>query len=122
MKKILIIDDDDDIRQLLRHLLEEAGYHVLEAANGAMGVQLAEEEHPQLLIVDMLMPEKEGLETIAEIRSRLENVKIIAISGGGRAGNMSSLEMAKKIGANKTLSKPFRAAELWKAVNSLLDS
>ena len=122
MTKVLVIDDDDEIRQLLRHLLEEAGYQVIEAANGTAGIRCAEREHPQLLIVDMLMPEKEGLETISEIRVNMKDVKILAISGGGRTGNMGPLKIAKQMGADGVLAKPFKLIELRNAVSSLLDA
>lgn len=122
MNKILIIDDDPNIRELLRDVLEGAGHTVIEAKNGNAGIESAQQDQPDLVIVDILMPEKEGLETISEIKKNLKNARILAISGGGRKADMNFLHLAEKLGADRTLAKPFRIENLTQTVNGLLQS
>ena len=86
MALILIIDDDDQIRRVLRKTLERDGYDVADAPNGKEGIRLYRENPADLVITDIIMPEKEGIETIRELRRDFPEVKIIAISGGGRIG------------------------------------
>ncbi|MGB1547362.1 MAG: response regulator transcription factor [Alphaproteobacteria bacterium] len=120
MSKILIIDDDSSIRALLRDVLEASGYTILEANNGNQGIQSAQQNRPDLAIVDILMPEKEGIETIHELKACLRDARILAISGGGRRGESNFLRLAKKVGADEVLAKPFGVKELTEAVHSLL--
>lgn len=119
MKRILVIDDDNQTRQMLRQALERAGYSVVEARDGAEGLRHYQENPVDLVITDILMPEKEGLETIQELRERFPSVKIIAISGGGRTGKLDFLHVAEKLGALRTLHKPFPLQELLDAVRDL---
>ncbi|RLB31609.1 MAG: response regulator, partial [Deltaproteobacteria bacterium] len=81
MKKILVIDDDEQIRHILRRFLERAGYEVLEASNGQEGMALYRKEGPELVITDIIMPKKEGMETIMDMKGEFPKAKIIAISG-----------------------------------------
>jgi len=118
--KILVIDDDKLVRSMVCGTLRKANHEVLEAGNGNEGVQKAQDETPDLVITDMLMPDKEGIETIIEIKAINESIKIIAISGGGNTKNMVFLEMAQKIGADHALSKPFKPNDLLGAINTLL--
>jgi DNA-binding response OmpR family regulator len=120
MKKILIIDDEHVIRSMLRSFFEKFNYEVLEASNGNQGVALFKEHKPDLIITDLVMPEKEGLETIREIRKLDHNIKIIAMSGGGIASSDSYLQVAKKFGAQYSFDKPINLEELLAAVKSLL--
>jgi YesN/AraC family two-component response regulator len=83
MVKILIIDDEAPIRKMLKQLLERNEYEVLEAVNGNQGIKLFNEQDPDLIISGLIMPEKEGLETIRELKKSNPDVPIIAISGGG---------------------------------------
>jgi YesN/AraC family two-component response regulator len=92
----------------------------LEAANGKIGMHLQRENLVDLVITDLSMPEKDGIETIRELRRDFPDVKIIAISGGGRAGADGYLSVAKTIGANRTLSKPFDLKKLLDAVAELI--
>lgn len=119
-RKILIIDDDELIRMACRNLLQKAGYQTIEATNGNDGVSLFAKENPDLVITDMLMPDKEGLETISEIKALNKNAKIIAISGGGNTKNMTFLGLARKLGAQATLDKPIKPAQLMQAVRILM--
>lgn len=121
-KKILVIDDDELIRMTCKNVLKRAEYVVVEAENGNVGLALFKKEKPDIVITDMLMPDKEGLETISEIRALNPHVKIIAISGGGSTQNMTFLQLAQRMGANHTLSKPIKPDELLTAVRKLLGS
>jgi len=120
MALILIIDDDFRIREVLRQILERAGYEVMEASDGKEGISLYREKQADLIITDIIMPKKEGLETITDLRIEFPEVKIIAISGGGRIGPETYLELAEGFGANRLLTKPFGHEELLEAVQDLL--
>ena len=120
MSKILIIDDERLVRLTLRKILERAGYEVIEAANGSEGIKRHQEEPADLIITDIIMPEKEGLETIIELRQRQPTLKIIAISGGGRAGPESYLEMARQFGAEHVFEKPFSPKEVLATIKDCL--
>lgn len=110
--RILVIDDDLLVRRTIVRILRGAGYETLVAENGSLGLDLFERERPDLVITDIIMPEKEGIETIRAIRQLSPEAKIIAMSGGGRTGNADFLAMAGKLGASDTLHKPFGAAQL----------
>ncbi len=120
MARILIIDDEDELRSMLRQMLEQAGHEVTEAVNGAEGIQSYERDRHDLIITDIIMPEKEGVETIIALRRADPDLPIIAISGGGRLEATDFLTMTKKLGARRTLSKPFRRDQLLEAVGECL--
>lgn len=120
MKKILVIDDDELVRNMVCNSLRKSGFTVCEAQNGYEGVNKAQSEMPDLVITDILMPDKEGIETILEIRAANKNTRIIAMSGGGSTHNMAFLDMAKKVGAQQVLSKPFKPTQLLEAVATVL--
>jgi DNA-binding response OmpR family regulator len=111
--KILVIDDDASVRKFIATTLKKENYTVIEAENGAVGLKkLQEEKDISLIITDLLMPEKEGIETIMEVRKINPTLKILAISGGGKAGPENFLLIADAVGANATLKKPFSGQEL----------
>lgn len=120
-KKVLVIDDDAKITRVLDLKLRKAGYQVIVAANGEAGVNLFKAQQPDVVITDVLMPRKEGLETIMELRRDFPEVKVIAISGGGRIGPDECLDLAKKFGAQYAFTKPFIGKEILQAVQELLD-
>ncbi len=120
MARILVIDDDDQIRAMLQQRLEREGHKVVSAGDGKLGMKLFREEPAELVITDIIMPEKEGIETIMELRRDFPEVKIIAISGGGKVSPDEYLHIAEKFGAHRTLAKPFGREELLKAVQELL--
>ncbi len=120
MSKILVIDDDDGQRRLLNRTLTLAKHEVVEAGDGVVGLRRFREERPALVICDIVMPEKEGIETIRDIRALSPRVPIIAISGGGVDIGLGYLDLAQKLGADSILSKPFRPAELVALVETLL--
>jgi len=120
MKRILIIDDDFLVRDMLERLMRKSRYDVETAEDGGRALRLHRRPPVDLVITDIIMPEKEGLETIAEFRKSAPAVKIIAISGGGRIGPSSYLRMAKLLGAARTFAKPADTAQLLSTVEELL--
>lgn len=122
MLRILIIDDDEQIRVLLQQMMEWAGYDVRVAENGRIAMQMQSEQPADLVITDLIMPEQEGLETISWLKKEHDGVKIIAISGGGRIGPEAYLPAALELGADKVFSKPFDVQEIVASVNELLDN
>lgn len=112
MAHILIIDDEDMVRMVLRQSLEKVGHTVTEAGNGARGMAALREGGIDLVITDIVMPVKEGVETIAEIRADHPDLPIIAVSGGGRIGPENYLDAATRLGANYAFAKPFDRKEL----------
>ncbi len=120
---LLIIDDDELVRETLSEILQAAGYGVRTAINGESGLRLFDEQRPNLVITDILMPVKEGIETIHELRKHDRDVKVIAISGGGRAASfLGYLDMAEKLGANASLAKPFTRDQVLDIVATTLGS
>jgi CheY-like chemotaxis protein len=120
MGKILIVDDDVGMRLITARILEGEGYEVLIAEDGHAGLKLFVEHEPDLVITDLFMPGKDGLETILEIKALGRNVGILATSGGGATGRLNFLEIATDFGADRVLSKPFRSKELLAAVEEML--
>ena len=116
MPSILIIDDDDSLRDGLRRTLHQAGYEVREASDGLKGLQIVQEASVDLILLDIFMPGKEGLETIGEFRHAHPAIRIIAMSGGGTKGCFDVLTMATMLGARRTLAKPFSREQLLEAV------
>lgn len=121
MACILIVDDDQCVRTAVKKMLRNEPYEIIEAANGREAVKLFNHTKIDLMITDLVMPEKEGIETILEIRQGFPDVKIIAISGGGKCGMDLYLSMAKDLGANDVLSKPFQIGDFLKSVKKVMD-
>jgi DNA-binding response OmpR family regulator len=122
MTRILIIDDEPHILLMLKKMLEQSGYEVDLAANGVEGIELFRRSNADVVITDIIMPEKEGLETIREMRRIKQDLKIIAMSGGGKVSADNYLEIAKIFGASRVISKPFTKSEMVSAVRELLES
>ncbi len=120
MARILVIDDDPQLRTLLRRYFERRGYDILEAADGNAGIAVYQTQGADLVITDLIMPGKEGMETIMELRREHPDAKIIAISGGGRVAPQGYLQLAKGVGASKVFSKPFELDQILAAVEELL--
>lgn len=110
--RILVIDDESGLRLTVRKMLESAGHEVVEAENGRRGVEAYRKDSADVVITDIIMPEKEGIETIRDIRALDPAVRIVAISGDGIGPNVDFLRIARKLGADATLAKPFRREEL----------
>lgn len=121
MARILVIDDDQQFLRMMQLILEKAGHKVSVASDGNMGVENVR-AHPQdLIITDIFMPEKDGLETIQELRAINPGLKILAISGGSLCmGPRFDLHIADLLGADRTLAKPVRRQEILGVVESLL--
>ena len=120
MANILIIEDDSPVRKIIRMMLEAEGHEVIEATDGDMGVQIYRNQQTDVVITDIVMPNKEGLETIKELIKDFPDVKIIAISGGGKVSGRHYLELAKQLGAKYTFEKPFNWRQLIGTVNEIL--
>ncbi|OHC76187.1 MAG: hypothetical protein A3G18_00740 [Rhodospirillales bacterium RIFCSPLOWO2_12_FULL_58_28] len=120
MARILVIDDEELARFTLREILENAGHEVSEARNGNEGIAFQKATPFDLVITDIIMPEKEGVETIIELKRDYPGIRIIGISGGGRTRNLDFLKLAEQFGAARVLAKPFTEDELLACVNACL--
>jgi DNA-binding response OmpR family regulator len=121
MTRILVMDDDISIRKLLRIMLEAEGYEVMDAADGIEGIRIHRETPADLIITDILMPGKDGWQTITELRNEEPELKIIAISGGGKTSPYLNLSLSSQLGADRVLAKPLAKADLLKTVHAMLD-
>ena len=120
MERILIIDDESQIRSMLRLMLERVGYEVMEAADGVEGIRQYRDNPADLIITDLIMPNKDGIGMIIELKKEFPQVKIIAMSGGGVNRPEGYLDGAKKLGATRTLTKPIDREEMIDAVKETL--
>ncbi len=120
MAKIIVIDDEPYILLMLKKMLEKEGHEVEMASNGVEGISLYHENGADLIITDIVMPEKEGLETIINLKTENPSLKVIAISGGGRVDSREYLHSAQLLGAEKIFQKPFKKDEIVRAVAELL--
>ena len=120
MKHILIIEDDLAYQKMLMTALAGAGFKVTAADDGAQGCRLFKNDPCDLVITDIFMPEKEGFETIMEIRQMSAEVKILAISGGGQFDAKEMLPMSIELGANEAVEKPIGIKDLLGKINHLL--
>lgn len=120
MARLLLIDDDDQIRAFLRQMLEREGYEVMTASDGKEGIRLYREQPADLVITDIIMPEKEGIETIRELKRDFQDVKIITISGGGKLAPELYLNLSKQLGALRTITKPFDRKKLLVEIRQIL--
>jgi len=120
MAKIIVIDDEPYILLMLKKMLEKEGHDVDMATNGFEGLELYHKNGADIIITDIVMPEKEGLETIMNLKEENPDLKIIAISGGGRVDSREYLHSARLLGAEKIFQKPFKKDEIIRAVNELL--
>jgi len=109
--KVLVIDDEPGIRDIIAHFLRDAGHEVVEASDGRSGQDLFRAYQPDLVMTDIMMPGRDGIEIIRTLQAEKPGTRIIAISGGS-FGNCDFLDMAGKLGATATLAKPFRRDEL----------
>ncbi len=121
MGHILVVDDDAQMRDMISEALRLAGHDVEGACNGAEAMIRLEDNRFDLAIIDIVMPEKEGIETIREVRRDFPDLKFFAISGGGRLGPKQYLEVAESLGAHRTFVKPFERKELLKAIDEVFN-
>jgi len=120
MKRILIIDDDYHVLMMIKKMLERAGFEVELALNGKEGLEVFKRVSIDLVICDIIMPEKEGLETIREMKHLCSDMKILAMSGGGRVSSENYLNTASAFGATRTMAKPFSQKQMVSTVRELL--
>ena len=120
MTTILVVDDHKELRAVVRRVLTEAGHEVAEAEDGDAALAAFRAHLPALVITDIVMPEKTGIEIIATMKREHPEVKVLAISGGGRAHVMDFLAIARKAGADAAMEKPFRKSDLLARVAELL--
>jgi DNA-binding response OmpR family regulator len=118
--RVLIADDDEQYRLMLQRSLERAGFVVTSADNGMTAIAAAMHAEHALAVIDLLMPEKEGLETIRELRALRPAMPLIAISGGGRGDPANYLRAARLLGATAALAKPFSIQDLLRTVRETL--
>ena len=122
MADILIIDDEEIVRRSIRSILEPEGHVIREAATGEEGISTTYKQTPDLIITDIFMPDKDGLEVIQELRQKAPSLKILAITGGGVNHSFNLLPQAKVFGARATLQNPFLREELIAAVDQALNT
>ncbi|MGH2570222.1 MAG: response regulator [bacterium] len=120
MARILLIDDDEQVRLMIRTMLERIGHDVVEAQDGVAGVEKFREAPADLVITDIVMPQKGGIATIVELLRDYPGLRIIALSGGGASRGTDYLEVARQIGASRTISMPVDMEELTETVGELL--
>jgi two-component system, chemotaxis family, chemotaxis protein CheY len=120
MAHILVIDDDPDVRETVRRTLESRGHTVELASDGSLGIASLAQHTPDLVITDIFMPRRDGIETLRELRKAFPKLKVIAMSGGSSSGLINLLEDMELLGANQTIPKPFTPKELIAAVNAVL--
>lgn len=120
MAVILVVDDEALLRRTLKAALTKAGHEVHEAEDGNKAMQVFKAVNPDLVLIDIIMPDREGVETIGELRRSNAEVPIIAMSGGGSVGGTLFLDLATQLGATRTVNKPIRNADLLTLVNDCL--
>jgi DNA-binding response OmpR family regulator len=119
MKHFLVIDDDALVRESIQLMLNDSDYKVDLAEDGVQGIKLFKQNKYDVVITDIIMPNKEGFETISELKRINDSVKIIAISGGSRNGIGAYLPIAENLGAKAILYKPFDESELIQTINAV---
>jgi len=120
MARILVADDEPMVRRTLRHILLQAGHAVIEACDGDEALAAFQHHQPDLVLIDIIMPNRDGVETIAALRAADNAVPILAMSGGGVVGSARYLDFAGTRGATRMLAKPLRNAELLQAIADCL--
>jgi DNA-binding NtrC family response regulator len=119
-QRIMIVDDDASIRRTLQILLTKAGYEVIQACDGSEAIKLWRDRGGDLVITDLHMPEKDGIETIIELLSHTPGVRIIAMSGGGQTKRLDLLGNVALLGSVLTIEKPFTLTEMMTMVSRAL--
>jgi len=122
MAKILVVDDDAMVRRTIRASLQRVGHDVVEAGDGLEAIGVLKKAEVDLVVSDIIMPEVDGIGLLLNLRKQFPRLRVIVISGGGRAQNVDFLRMAQTLGANHVLAKPFTPEQLQKAVQATLDA
>jgi CheY-like chemotaxis protein len=121
MPGVLIVEDDKGLREMLKISLVRRKFTVIEAGNGKEAITHFKPSITDLVVTDLIMPEEDGLKVIIKLKELKPSIKIIAISGGGKAGPGSYLNLAKALGANAIYSKPFSISDLIAKIEELLE-
>ncbi|MFT3781207.1 MAG: response regulator [Nibricoccus sp.] len=119
MARVLVVDDDEQFRAVLVRVLLKCAHEVKEARNGREALVLFSEFIPDIVVTDIMMPEKDGLELVPALRRQKSPVKIIACSGGGHVAAEELLHLARLLGADRVLFKPFALGDLTSAIETL---
>lgn len=119
MARILVIEDDELLRKVLVKTLTQAGHSVVQAADGAQGLDMFQANPIDLVITDLIMPVREGVETIMALKRKIPELPVIAMSGGVSNAQLY-LDIASKVGADKILPKPFTSDQLLGAIAEVL--
>lgn len=122
MAGILIVEDDKELREMIAISLMRRKFTVLEAANGKEAIMHFKPSITDLVVTDLIMPEEDGLKVIMKLREIKPSIKVIAISGGGKAGPGSYLNLAKALGAEAIFSKPFSLTDLVDRIETMLNT
>ncbi len=122
MKSILVVEDDDAYRRSLGQILAKSGFAIVPAANGREALSAYDPSIIDAVVLDLIMPDVEGIETLTKLRRAAPGVKVLAISGGGQIGAKDYLDLASKLGAQETLEKPFTAEVFINALQRVLGS
>ncbi len=122
MAKILLVEDDDLVRDMLTQVLERASHTVICASNGEEATKYLQKETPDLMVTDIIMPQKSGITLISEVKNRHPNLEIVAISGGGRLDPTGYLDLSESLGASVSFEKPIDNTALLMAIDLLLHS
>jgi DNA-binding response OmpR family regulator len=122
MPGVLLVEDDKELREMLKVSLKRRNYLVMEAENGKDAISHFKPLITDLVVTDLIMPEEDGLKVVIKLRELKPSLKIIAMSGGGKVGPGSYLNLAKALGADAIFSKPFSLSELVKKIEQLLDN
>jgi CheY-like chemotaxis protein len=117
---VLVIENDPAVQDSMKRVLELAGYRAVATRNGSAGLEEFRRTAPALVITDLVMPEKEGIETVIALRKHDGDIRILAIAGGERIGNTDILRVARSLGVDDVLAKPFQPADLIGKVRQLL--
>ncbi len=120
MAKILLVEDDDLVRDMLVQMLQRATHEVLSAANGEEAIEILRKVEPDILVTDLIMPKKSGITLISEVKNKHPKMEIIAISGGGRLDPTGYLDLSESLGASVSFEKPIDKAALLMAIDLLL--
>lgn len=120
--KIVVIDDDRLVRDTLLNYLDDDEFDAVGAADGQKGLEMVAEHNPEVVVTDILMPNKEGMETISELKKAYPDIRIIAMSGQNWSGFTSYLDMASRLGAHAVLSKPFTRKDFIEAIMSVSEN
>ncbi|HEY1837015.1 MAG TPA: response regulator [Rhizomicrobium sp.] len=117
---VCVIDDDELVRAAVCNFLNEAGFRTVDAGDGEAGMTLIERHTPCLIVTDIMMPKREGIETLREAKRRFPAIPVLAMSGSGKEGPANFLGMAHKLGADACLEKPFEKAAFLACVDTLV--